>query len=278
MKRILHDEQNVYILGERLRGVQSCQASWINEESYVNSIGYQGGFVGSVTDGPLIGSFDVERLMVSDYDPVVNYIENQNLTGEVVSRANSFRFQGGHINSYSCSCAVGEIPTLSFGVTAYENAGGSIPSSGQSPEADNTFIVAMPGSISLNVRGYNSNAIQSFNVSVTIERQPFQVIGSLQPVHFIPQYPIEIDCQFTMIVDDYESTNLFDAICSPESQDLIFVFQDCDSGNEIRKFNIPDAKLVEYSQSSEVNAPLEATLTYKSLCTDIANIKNILIS
>lgn len=277
MKRILHDEQNVYIEGERLRGVQSCQASWIHTESYINAVGYEGGYVGSVTDGPLVGEFSVDRLMVSSYDPVINYFSRENLMGQVASRDNNFSFNGGMLNSYSCSCSIGEIPSLNFGITAYQNTGGSAGALKKEKEKDETFIIAAPGSIVLNVEGYATNAIQSFDLSISIDRQPFQVIGQSQPVHYTIQYPIEVDCQFEMIVNDYEASNVFDAICSPVAQDLYFIFKECRSNEEIRKFRIPNAKLIEYNQNSENNAPLQATLTYKYLCNNINNVKKILL-
>ena len=46
--RHIHDTQNVYINGERLRGVQACDAGWEAPETYVNSIGRDGGFLGGV--------------------------------------------------------------------------------------------------------------------------------------------------------------------------------------------------------------------------------------
>ena len=276
MKRILHDQQNVYIQGERLRGVQSCQAGWVNDESYVNAIGYEGGYVGSVTNGPMAGEFSVNRSMVSHHDPLIDLFESEDLSGEISYKDQDFSFNGGYINSYSCSCAVGEIPSLNFGITAYKNTGGSVASLGKGAETDDAFVVATPGSIILNVNGYTTNAIQSFDFSITINRQPFQLIGDMQPVHFLIEYPIEINCEFVMTVSDYQARNLFDSICSPEAQDLNFIFRDCDSNQEIRKFIVPDAKIVEYNQNSEVNQSLEATLTYKALCTNINKIKNIL--
>ena len=276
--RILHDQQQVYMFGERLRGVQSCTASWSAPETYVNSIGVAGGTIGTTVEESLRADFEVERLMITPHDPLVNLFDSTDLSGEIHygSGSDNFAFNGGFIGAYSCSCAVGEIPSLNFSITAYGESGGSVASLGRSAEVDDTIIIAHPGSISLDVDGHASNAIQSFEVSINIDRSPVNVIGQLTPAHFITTFPIEVDCQFTLNVQDYESSSLFDFVCNPKKQNLNFQFMDCANQQEVRKFFIPSAKLVDYSQTALVNSDLQATFTYKSLVTNIQNIKKIL--
>lgn len=275
-KRILHDQQQVYIFGERLRGVQSCTASWSAPEAYVNSIGVIGGTVGTVVEDSLRADFEVERLMITPHDPLIDLFDKIDLSGEIHygPAANNFAFNGGYISSYSCSCAVGEVPSLNFSIVAYGESGGGVASLARTPEADDTIVIVHPGSVTLDVEGYASNAIQSFEIAINIDKAPINVIGDLKPAHFMTNFPIEVDCQFTLNVQDYQSSRLFDFICAPTSQDLNFRFMDCDE--EARRFFIPNAKLVDYSQTAGIAEDLQATFTYKSLITNEQNIKKIL--
>ncbi len=276
VNRVVYDAQNVYISEERLRGVQSCVASWSSPEAYVNAIGYEGGFVGTAINESLSAQIEIDRIIVSPYDPIPDLIEKINISGEVSSTVNTFHFSDAFVSSYSCSCAVGELPTLSCALTAYGNSGGSPKLTTRSEELDDTIIIATPGSLEVDVFGHSSNAIQSFDLSVSINRDPINVIGDPKPAHYVTSFPIEVDCQFVLIVQDYASSDLSNFICNPRQQDLNLLFRDCLSGNEIRRFFVPQARLVDYSQTAGIGGSTEATFTYKSLINSEAKVRKIL--
>jgi hypothetical protein len=275
--RNLHDSQNVYIKGERIRGVQSCSGGWTAPETYVNALGYDGGFIGNVVEESLQANFDVERLMISPHDPITSLLADEQMSGEVAyGDGKNFAFNGGFITSYSCACAIGEIPSLNFSLLAYGQSGGSVPAEARTPELDDSIIIAHPGSILLDVDGFETNRIQSFEVSVNIERTPYNIIGQLQPSEFIMQFPIQVDCTFSMHVDDYESSNMHDFVCTPKEQNLNFAFKDCASGDEIRRLFVKQAYLMDYNQSGGIGEPLEANFTYKSNLNSIENLRKTL--
>jgi hypothetical protein len=276
--RHLHDTQNVYINGERLRGVQSCDAGWQAPETYVNAIGRDGGFLGGVVEESLQSTFDVQRLMVSPSDPLPGLFASTKILGEVYyNNGRNFEFTEGMITSYSCSCSVGSIPSLDFSILAYGDSGGNIGvAPARTKEKDDTIIVASPGSIILNVDGHETNRIQSFDISINVSRDPINILGKLKPHDFVVQFPVQVDCQFTIHVDDYESKNLFDFICNPTEQDLNFLFIDCETGDAIRSFFVQKSKLVDYNQSGSINEALEATFTYKSFITNLNYIEKLL--
>lgn len=276
VNRVIYDSQNVYIEGERLRGVQSCVGSWSAPEAYVNSIGYEGGFVGTAINESLSAQIEIDRIIMSPYDPITSILNRVNISGEIGSNVNSFAFNEAFVDSYSCSCSIGELPSISCSLTAYGDSGGGAPKLKRSSEKDDKILVATPGSLELDVFGHNSNLIQSFDLSVSINREPFNVIGQPKPAHYITSFPIEVDCQFVLIVQDYESSNLSNFICSPRKQDLNLVFRDCSNGDEIRRFFIPQARLVDYNQSAGIGDSLEATFVYKSLINSIDKIEKVL--
>ena len=276
ISRIIYDNQNVYIDGERLRGVQSCTASWSSPEAYVNAIGYEGGFVGTAVNDSLAAEIEIERIIVSDYDPIPDKLDTTELSGEIGAHTNSFAFQDAFVNSYSCSCAVGELPILSCGITAYGDSGGGLTSKPRTSEKSDNIVIATPGSLSLDVFGHNSNAIQSFNLSIAISREPINVIGKSKPAHYVTSFPIEVDCQFVLLVQDYSSSKLSDFICNPRRQDLNLAFKDCKTQEDIRRFFIPQARLIDFSQTAGIGDSMEATFAYKSLINSVDKISKIL--
>ena len=273
-----HDTQNLYINRERIRGVQSCAVGWSAVETYVNTIGRDAGFLGGVVEQPLTSTSDIERFMVSPTDPIIDLFNSVEIYGETkYTNGQNYIFSRAQITNYSCECAVGSIPTLNFSLLCFGNSGGDTDIFlNQSPERDPTIMIASPGSVSLNVKGHSSNRIQSFNFQINVDRDPIFKLGSLEPLDFRVEFPIQVDCQFVLHVDDYESKNLFDFICSPEIQDLTLGFKDCESGENIRSFFMKDAKLMDYNQSGSIHEFLEATFSYKSYITNIQDLRKIL--
>ena len=271
--RIIHDTQDVYINGERLRGVQTCEAGWSGPSTYINAVGVNGGFVGSTIEESLQANFDVQRLMITPHDPLIELFENTDISGEIAYGASeTFSFNTAFINSYTSTCQIGSIPSLDFGLTAYGQSGSGVNRMSQTAEKDDTVIIAMPGSMILDVDGYATNRVQSFDFSINISRDPINIIGQLHPSSFLIKYPIQVDCRYVLHIDDYESSKLWDYACSPKEQNLNLIFKDCSRDLEVRKFFMPASRLVEYSQSGNINTDLEATLTYKSLLTDMKDV------
>jgi hypothetical protein len=274
--RIIHDTQNVYINGERLRGVQTCETSWAGPTSYINAVGVQGGFVGSTVEESLQASFDVSRLMVTPHDPLVNLFETVDIGGEIAyGPSETFSFNKAFISSYSSSCQIGSVPTLDFGLIAYGESGSNVFKDSREAELDGTIIIAMPGSMVLDVDGYETNRVQSFDFSISVGRKPINVIGKLHPHDFLVEYPIQVDCRYVLHVDDYESSELWEYVCTPKEQNLNLTFRDCSRDQEVRRFFMPAARLIEYSQTGTINEDLEATLTYKTLLSDIKDVEKV---
>lgn len=273
-----HDTQDLYINKERIRGVQSCQVAWSAEETYVNAVGRDGGFLGGVVEQPMTATCDIERFMVSSTDPLVELFKSTDIYGEnLYTNGKNFIFSRAQITNYSCECAIGGIPSLNFSLLCYGNSGGDTDIFlSQNPERDSSIMIASPRSILLNVAGHSTNRIQSFNFQINVDREPIFKLGSLEPIDFRIEFPIQVDCQFVLHVDDYESKNLFDFICAPEIQDLSLIFKDCESGDAIRSFFMKDAKLMDYSQSGSIHEFLEATFSYKSYITNINHLEKIL--
>ncbi len=276
--RILHDTQNVYINTERLRGVSKCGGGWNVPEEYLVAAGVSGGFVGITPSGLISADFNVDRNMISPYDPIVDLFESESISGELhYGDTKAFGFTSGILNSYECSCEIGNIPTISFALTAYGNAGGGLDVGDRNAEADDTIMIARPGSVEVDVAGYASNAVQSFKIGVEIPREPRLVTGQNGPDGFVLKEPAEVTCSFTLMINDKVAAQVSDALCSPSSQDLNFTFSgSCDDeGEVVRQFFMPSARLIGTSINGEINTGLTGEFSYVTNITDLANLKKV---
>lgn len=264
-RRNLYQDQSVYINGSEIKGVQSFEGSWSVPNSPMLAGGHE--YVGNEIEGELVGDISVSRQIITGSDtipsllgsPVSGYL----LYGADYSRNASFNFKKGYITSYQSSCAIGEVATSDFSLTAYGGIGkGSISDTSYSPIAP---TAAIANSMTLNTSFGSTNAIQSYDFDLSLNVRPIYKMGDMfVPSKFEIEAPLVSKINFSIFANDYEIKELFDAICSVDFiEDLsITLNQKCD-GPEITSFTFDDAKLVDSSISSSVGENLSINLGYE---------------
>jgi len=149
-------EQNFFINGTKMSGVQSVQGSYSISEKPINIVGWghvnssyfnsylksqEGLFLDengfrviqenksapqsmAVLDAPLEGNFSIESILISE-DFFMQYTGENPFTGSIHHDDKYFGFNGGYISSHSISCSVGEIPKTSTSIRVFGNIGGN---------------------------------------------------------------------------------------------------------------------------------------------------------
>ena len=88
-----------------------------------------------------------------------------------------------------------------------------------------------------------------------------------RPTQFVLSYPIEVNVEFDMVVKDYETSGIYDLICSPHKEDLTIALNDC-NGSGIRTFFIEQAQFVGYNTTSNIGDNMTVSISY------LKNLKN----
>ena len=265
--RNIYSDQNVYIgtWGDttlpRLLGVQGFDGDWSLPVSNISAAGY--GPVADPIEGELEGTVNVTRYVTRSSDPITGLltapVSGFLAYGSDGDFSKSFGFARGYVDSLSCSCAVGDVATSDFSMTIYGGFGKTSTTTSSPSEG---VEVARAGDINLNVNGYVTNAVQSYDFALAIQRTPLNTLGNnFKPEDFIVNYPIEVSADFDIIVNDYETSELYDLICSPVLQDLTFELNTC-SGTNIRKFSMSQAKLISYNTSSAIGDNMTTSISY----------------
>lgn len=276
--RNIYGDQDVYISGQRLRGVQSSDISFEIPFEPVKAAGI--GYVDFTINSNLEGSINVNRYVVSNEDPITGFFLSP-INGHLDygTRKNSLKlsFKKGQINSYSSSCSVGGIPELNFGITAYGDIGSDVPIETEQVN-DEDIAIARPGDIVFSgVSGQATNRIQSYNYEVTIPRTPIYTLGSgLEPGLYNIDYPIEIDLTFDMDVDDFETENIHSLLCNQPKSQVSIALSGCNLDNFLRKFIAPEPIFLGVNQNGSVGENLSVTIKYKSYINDINEIGSLI--
>lgn len=279
-KRTKYDLQDVYIKGERLKGVFSCSGGWDNPEQLLRSVGVANGFVGRTSSGQRTSTLDISQYIISNHDPIIGLFSDTNLDGELVygEDEHPFAFTKGVIESYSCSAAVGSIPETSFSIKSYGDMGAiedGISARDDSHAGD--IIVSSPGRVVIDLNGYETNAVQSVKVSASIPWEPINVAGQNHPHTFILGQPINVIAEYELFANDKESSSFEDAFCSPETQNLNVTFYGrCDDEEEIiRKVFVPAARLTSYSKNGQIQDSLSVSLSYNATVLTLSELGNV---
>ncbi len=273
-QRNFYQDQQVFLNGVELKGVQSFNGNWSipNDEMY--AAGYEG--VGSEINGNLQGSVSVSRNIITGQDPITGMmsdtVSGYLLYGPSNSKNKSFNFNTAFITSYSSSCSIGEIATSDFSIISYGDIG--------SGQANNTSydeiepVVATANSMTLNTSFGSTNAIQSYDLSFSIDIDPIYKIGDMfSPSQFNIITPITVSTDFEIYANDYEVKNIMESVCSNEFiENLSFSLNEKCSENKILSFTLDDAKLVSSSISAGIGENLSITLSFENQFNSITGL------
>jgi len=276
-----YSDQQVFIAeygnsANEIKGVQSFDGSWSIPRSDMLAGGHE--FVGSEIEGGLVGNVSVNRLMTEESDPITGMFDSS-LSGYLIYGKNEsynkvFNFKKAHINSYSSSCSVGEIASDDFSMTAYGGAGKINNESRSYTEYSPT--PAISNNISLITSFGSTNGIQSYNFELSVDRDPVYKIGDMFiPSQFNLSTPIKANIGFEFIVSDYESKNIYDAICSNDfTEDLSIELNTC-SGTSIRAFTFINANILSSSLSASVGSNMTASISFETNYSEISDLTGV---
>lgn len=277
--RIIRDKSFVSINGETLYDVQSISASASTNNSIINVAGH--GAVTFIQDGVLSSDISIERLAINE-DPFTG-IFSQPFSGALsyIDTQDSDRYfaiNSGYLSNYNFSAQVREVPRISADITAYGNMiGGSGVPTGNFTTGLNDFLdnYIFPRSVNLTFSEGETNRVQSFDFSISIERE---VRNRLGQIYSIPEtfvsYPITAQLSIQIDVDEYSAPKIDQMVCAG-TENISLQLTDCNQSG-IRTFSLESGTL----QSFSINAASDgssntATLNYAKNINNINEVENL---
>jgi len=258
--RITYADQKLVINHQEISGVTDFNGDF--DIPYEN-IDLMGGNFAAEIQGEIARNISFSRFLTKSDS--LKYLTGEAVCSGFVNYKNySFGFQSGYLTNYNASCAVGDIAEISTEFIVYGNIGGGIDHPILPPQNNENIYVANYGNIFISASQAQSNRIISFNYSVSCERIPIFILGSLNPTDVFLKKPIIIDLDFTLEIDDYESRNMQELLCTPEIQNITIDLKNCDNSQIIESFHAPNSKLIytNYNGSTENSANIE--LSFRS--------------
>jgi hypothetical protein len=250
-------EQQFYLSGVLLSGVTSLNGGYSIDESPINIIGK--GYTYPVRHNPLVGNFSISKYYIGK-EPLLDYTGDSPISGSINYGGKSFGFNSGFLTDYSLSASISSIPTANASIIVYGDVGSGINASGSN--AHPPIQIPNQGSISINASGYQTNRVTQFSYNLRIDRNPIYKIGSPFPVQVDRGFPITQEASFSIDVDEFEITKIQEYLISPKQQDIELSFSNPINDNEIEKFEIKNARLLNQSIKSSSDDILSVELSY----------------
>jgi hypothetical protein len=274
-------EQDFYVNGSGLSGVQSIDGSYGISEAPINILGY--GFLDNTLTAPLEGQFTIQRVLINE-DTLLNLTgDNRAFSGVVSyntygsSNTGSFGFHSGYLTSYSLSCDIGSLPTVSTDIAVYGDLGRGLLSASESAGAgsvslaDNSIDPPNQGTISITCDELktSSNRIVSINHEINCARQAIYALPvsasdtkAKYPVQVDLMYPVEQTTNITLEIDDYQTKNIYDYLTGVYTGDVTIDING-NNGTDLVSFELENARLISESFSSAVDGSASVNMTFK---------------
>lgn len=229
----LNDSQGALKL---LNGVQDISFSYQSVTSSYSFLGSRKTFY--APSSPQIASINVNSLLFYE-DFFYNKIFTEDgFSGKIESGDKGFSFQDAHLVSYSSSCAVGEIPSISMQADIYGEVKSEPEIEATKESLNSAFRVAGFNSLRLKLGDiFDTNRVLSYSLSASVKRKPVYEFNKKSPENVILDNPVEFSAQFRIEVDQYEIENIRDiekanfglkeltlVICENSTSDIIQSF------------------------------------------------------
>ncbi len=278
-KNLPRENQLLFLGTEQLPGVQDVRMDFGPPVAPFNFLGAQS--VRHMPQGERIGNVNISTLSISD-DILLPFTGNTGTNGYILrERTNSvdnLSFISGYLTNYSASYSVSQPLQISATFSTYGNIGKltSFPSHLQNDlnviaggQSNRILKIPGPGSISLSLSDFTTNRVLAYDLSISVPRKPIYSFGNSTPDRVEIIWPLEVNCNFDIEVNDYSATTINDFPVNPKNQNLTITVNAFDTNDPITTYQFNDLMLISESHSAAVNGVQMVRLGYQGFIAKV---------
>jgi hypothetical protein len=265
------ENQKVFLNQALLEGVQSINASQNLGLTPLSYAGIGNKALNYVPTTEQSNTFQINRLLLNN-EPFLRYVTGSELANIYVLREqsdlnNNYCLLSGFFAEFSCSYSIGNLAECSTTFVAVGDAGkistgNMYPSQVQDLSVIRTgnytntggYLIPHIGSISLNISEYNTNRVQSFQISVTPVKVPVYNMGRKLPKR-VDYMGAEINFNASFELGDYQPLRLRNIPQSGIVKNISISINDYSTSENICSFAFNNLNLMSetYEVSSNEN-------------------------
>ncbi len=213
--RIRRDAEEITINGSGIQGVQSVSAQYESVARPLNNLGVTE--IRYAPQGAQTANLQVNTLFTHTLSPsapstslniMQNFTGDNAFSGVVDYGSKKFIFTEGYMETFSCSCGIGEIPQINTSSIIYGEFGTGDLTNLPTDSYPGSLNIPSYSSMEVNLDEFNTNRMTSFSVDIATPRIPIYALDNDKPTNVIAGTPVEVNVNFSLDVDDYEIKNM----------------------------------------------------------------------
>ena len=213
--RIRRDAEKITINGSGIQGVQSVSAQYESVARPLNNLGVTE--IQYAPQGAQTANLQVNTLFTHTLSPsapstslniMQNFTGDNAFSGVVDYGSKKFIFTEGYMETFSCSCGIGEIPQINTSSIIYGEFGTGDLTNLPTDSYPGSLNIPSYSSMEVNLDEFNTNRMTSFSVDIATPRIPIYALDNDKPTNVIAGTPVEVNVNFSLDVDDYEIKNM----------------------------------------------------------------------
>lgn len=273
--KLSKENQRLFLNNDEVMGAQTAQLSINNPRNPVSFLGMSN--VNTIINGQPIATVAIQSLLVNS-DNLINFTGSNGADGYIVSSQNIFKnrvhivFRSSYMTNYSLRYSDGQVPTIDSSFSCFDSAG-VIRAEDFTTYKTNTGILnstpnynwAIPsrGSISLSLAEFTTNRLTSFELNLSMTRNPQYAMGRITPFRVELVTPITVLGNFQFEVGNYQLDNLQTLIENRKAQDVTLTVNDYLNTTNIGTYSFSQLELVGQTYSTAINGNVVASVQYK---------------
>jgi len=215
--RIRREAEKITINGSGIQGVQSISTQYESVARPLNNLGITE--IQYAPQGAQTASLQLNTLLTNtlpsggagytSVDLMQNFTGDIPFSGILYYGTERIYFTQTYLETYSISCAIGEIPQSSTTSVVFGDLGtGLFESSVPATETQASLNVTSYSSMEVNLDEFTTNRMSSFSVDIATPRIPIYTLNADKPAKVIAGTPIEVNVNFSLDIDDYKIKNM----------------------------------------------------------------------
>lgn len=211
-QRTQKENQHFFLNSIEIPGVQTVNGSYQSIATPVSFIGNAGTAGKFRPDGNQIANLSINYLLIST-DQFIQYTGNLGFNSYVVNNLSNldqnYSFLSGYLTSYNIRQGVNQLPEVSINANIYGQIGKINPQAiNLNTQSVLPLLIPAPNTASLGINDFNTNAVQSYSITINTQRNPTYILGQTNPNAINQSLPLEITADFEILVNDYTATNM----------------------------------------------------------------------
>jgi hypothetical protein len=264
--RLTKENQHFFLNQVEIPGIQSVNADNQTNGSALKFLGMTS--TTFLPRGFQAGNVSTSSLMIGT-DRFLPLTGDSAFTGIIATDSldlsENFSFVSAYLTSYSSKYSFGNLPTIDMSAVVLGDMG-TLNLSNITPTASDSLLkIPGPGCVDISISNFATNRVLSYDINLTVNRNPVFVLGNPAPIAVNRIFPIEVSCSFQLEVGKFTFAKMSDYPRFKQKENVVIAVKTFYGDELLTRYAFSGMELYSQNYSSDVNGNAIANIQYRAL-------------